>query len=221
MSLRRGHDGGYWLTKRDSKIEKELDTNFKREGTKWYPPATDITLESLRDAFKNQQVQIIGKGPSLAKVTDAIFSIGPIICINESIRIIENIVRPNFVIQYDGRLRENCLPKFATMLLGTGAKGWYIGLKNKIIFDPLRDFKIPYGSLSAIYALHFGKLMGCINARMIGFDGCINGIITYDSRLGTVERYVHEKKTGERFLTHRPRIEAVAKKLAMDLQWVV
>lgn len=220
VRIRQRVDGGLWIARPDKETENVLNQNYIREDNTWYPQPSGQTVEGLKGTAKGQTATIVGKGPSLNRLTPSVFSNGPIICINESIKIIDKMY-PNlatFGIQTDGELRERCRPQNATLLLGIGCRGWYSDLGNRIVFNPKQDLGTKEGQITAIYALHFCKLMGCVGVNMVAFDAATTQDIGYAE--GKPIKYPGEKVAGERFLKHKAMIEDVASDLGLKLNWV-
>lgn len=216
--MRRSNDGGYWFPTKGCSDEKSLrKQGFIEEGSKLYPATNWVALQAIESKFPGETATLIGKGPSLGRVKSEDLT-RPTICINESIHAIESHSNADFIIQSDGKLKDACFPRRATLLLHSAAKGWYPGVKNKILFDARETFKETYGQPSAVYALYFIKLMGCVKVRMLAFDAATSGNIGY--AVGTPEKYLTEKIAGERFLKHKFIIEQTARKLNLELSWV-
>ena len=141
-------------------------------------------INGLHNKHKDRACYIIGKGPSLDSVTAETFERDcPIICLNESIHIIEalEIDNPVYVIQQDAALKESCKPKRGMLLLAGLCKRHYKTFARKIIHTPA-DFGVKrknYWPHSSLVAVKYARIFGCAELRMVGFDQLVSGDCSY------------------------------------------
>lgn len=204
-------DGSFAIPRGDRVLESQLDTIYQRcpNELRWIPRGiSNSEIEGLSPLFKNQWVFIIGKGPSLNGIDSIreILSLGPIICINESIHKVEAIEGLDatrlFAIQQDSSLRDTCRPKKGRLLISEGAKNWYP--ENKFVFDP-SFYGFSSSELSVICAIEIAKQLGARGYFLIGFDAAITGDCSYAQDI--VSKRQRNPRTGSRFLGHKKRIQ--------------
>lgn len=121
MNIRKGIDGIYWIPRNCVEIEKELDQTHNRIGKelRWRPKINSKDFLSIPPLLFEGGCYIVGKGPSITKLNKESFSEDwPIICINESIHVIEELGLHNmvFCIQQDATLGNACKPKEAALI---------------------------------------------------------------------------------------------------------
>jgi hypothetical protein len=125
---------------------------------------------------------IIGKGPSLDSIgiKDFPISDAPIICLNQSISVIEQLDLPNpvYSLQRDVWKDSNfaVYPKKAKIISSKACEKIF---KNCYIFDTeLPDLS---KAATAIVAIHIAKYMGCTKLIFLGFDSVTENDFTYAS----------------------------------------
>jgi hypothetical protein len=208
--LRNLPDGSVALLRGNSQLERELDRKMIRVpgSLRWLPRSNSRDLRELSGKYNGESAYVVGKGPSLdnIKASDFPNPKSPVICINESIHIIETLGLPNplYVIQQDAQLKEACQPKNATILLSFNARNFYSRYDNKYIYSH-ELFQIPTNSLSVRCAIELLKMMGIVQIHFIAFDACVNGETSYAKVIG------HSSSASgadpKRFLRHRGEID--------------
>jgi len=214
-------DGTFYLVRRDKAIEEYMDSNLTRypNERKWYPDVKDTDLDLLRDIFKGQTANIIGKGPSLDNLTAKDIVDGPIIALNEAIHKVESLDLPNstIVVQQDAHLEGKCIPSkdktkmFISAMAGQCGKGFANRVVYKAVSLGLRD-----ASLSAQIAIGLCKVFGITKIRMVCFDACVNKKTAYAECVGSKPE---EHGKPERFLRHRKILDADLRRYSPE--WVI
>jgi hypothetical protein len=204
MRIRRESDGSYVLTRHHAEAEAFLNKHcIKAKGElKWHPrPKSDHKIEELAPLFKDKKCYVVGKGPSLDRLTALDFQdpTAPVIAINEAIHKVEELglVNPVFVLVKDVGLGATCKPKKAKVIATLGNKDWYADCET-YIFQPK-----PPEVLSALAAVAIGKSLGSKSFVFVSFDACTNKDTSYAKSVG------YESTRGGdpgRFLSHRPKI---------------
>ncbi len=221
--IRIWDDGSFTIPRKNVNAETWLDARFQRTKNelRWKKQMTkSLAIESLRPFFTGQKCYIVGKGPSLDRITDDCFAdeSAPIICCNESIRKIESLdlENPLFMIQQDMSLRNTCLPKKETtkILVSEHAQHWYAESVNRYVYNAVQ-LGVQSSQLTAICAIEIAKMLGATSVDMCCFDACVTKEIAYAKCVG-----YSPTKGGkpERFLTHRRHID---KHLTMKHNWII
>src|ERR1035437_3888987 len=141
LRIRFGMDGCLWIHRSDPETEADLDGQYHRlpNQLKWYSKIP-ILLSELKNMFPDSLCYVVGKGPSLDNITAGCFPDpqAPIICINESIHVIEKLKLPNhiYVTQLDSELQETCRPINARMFYGPMCANLYETGVYKYLIDP-------------------------------------------------------------------------------------
>ena len=98
-NIRKFADGTFGIPRRNATIEGIIDKDFVRfpNEPRWYPAhPCGNKFECLRPIFSGKPCYIIGKGPSLDRLTADYFDrTSPILAVNESIHKIESFDLPN------------------------------------------------------------------------------------------------------------------------------
>lgn len=141
-----------------------------------------VKLSKLKDAYRNQDIYVIGSGPSLSYIDQSFLKDKPIVCVNGTI---EKILQAKYVVAKEPSENIQNLAKAKNAILVTcknhsGVKG----KKNKLLFpDETVIFKpnsqslmmdmedCLYTSASTITtAMHFAAYIGAKNIILIGHD---------------------------------------------------
>ncbi len=219
VRIRIGVDGLFWIHQKNKKAEAWLDKHLERIGTecRWRKKIVSLnTFSSLKGTYQDQDCYIIGKGPSLDKLKRTDFvSNGPVIAINDSIRIIEGfkLANPIFAIQLDDRLKDSCLPRMGQMLAMMTCAEWYADHLNTYFFD-WKDVNLKPGMPSLVPAVAVGKHMGCSSFKMMCFDAAVT------KELGYAE-CIPEKPIGNQkmWFDHRRQVEESFP--ADQIEWIL
>lgn len=221
MRLIWNEDGSFFIPRNNRELENYLDRYcIKVENRKYFPPIMEgYSIERLKDKYKDQVAYVVGKGPSLDKLTPEYFKEpGPVICVNDSINLIPKLDHPIFVTQSDLNLKEDCLPKDenVAMLLHIRLQKFYRNFHNKYFFhgsqlDP--NLAGPGGAVGSC----FGKYMGCKKIVLLCFDACVNKNTAYAKCVG----YESNRwgMSPNRFLQHRQKIDKFLTDI--DNEWII
>jgi len=224
MRVRVARDGSFFLPRSSKDTRLYMDDNYDRVPgyLRWFPKMTmGKDLAELAPAVKNKWICLVGKGPSLDRLSRSDFK-NPqelVIGINESIFHLESLSLENIVFgfQQDERLNNKCKPKKAPIILSRQAAQWYTDHDNKYVFR-LAEQGLQTNSLSAICLIKIFSSLGCKGFRLYCFDACVNGDLAYAKVIG------HSSSVGgtpNRFNAHRGVIEAKAKLTEIELEWIM
>jgi len=209
-------DGTYYAP-RSSMYQsiKYMDEHFIRlKGElKWLPHRTNIVIPDVTPS-----VHIIGKGPSLDKISfldlngeDSIF------CINESIHKIAdlNLLNDLYVVQQDLKLGRRCVNSKAKMFANVFCCG--LLQDDATYYDPT-DLGLPAGILSVEVAMCIASLGGAKEVYLWAFDGAKTGtVLGYAKCIGTDPKWGGNPI---RFATHHDIIVARAAKLGLEIMFM-
>lgn len=208
--VRRNADGSFFLPRATPEDIKEINTMFyKYPGElKWCPRSVgSLTIEELRPTFKDKDIYIVGKGPSLDVLSKDDFPNpeSPVIGINEAIHKIETLDLPNplFVCTQDAWLKDTCRPKTAIVLAHYTAQHWYADYAKKIVYH-CSEIGLPKSNLTAIHALSLGRLLKCKSFKMLCFDSCVDSTMGYAKCVGYPATRGGDPN---RFKVHRSRFD--------------
>ena len=210
VRIRKMVDGSFALARKNKVLEARFDDKYVRvpNELRWLPYCTDGGLMADEAKhFDGQTIYIIGKGPSLDTLNSTHFGPGVIVCINESIHVIEGLNLPNktYCIQQDMSLKASCEPKRAKLLVAYAARNHYPDVDNKIVFH-MEEFQLK-SCLTVIIAIRMAQQFGAKKLVLLGFDS-INGVTEYADSVGYPSSRGGDVK---RFLDHKRMIEAEAK----------
>lgn len=199
-------DGSVALSKRDSEAEKWLDTNMIRSKNQliWTPKCVlDKPVKEL--ILDTPTAYIVGKGTSLSNVTELHFveKFAPVICVNESIHLIEklNLTNPTFVIVQDKGIAINCIPK-KSKIIASQSLAYLLPEVLKYSFDP-HEWLQEY-NYTPIIAINICKSKGIKDFKMIAFDSITTGDKKYAPEIGYQSPNVNDK---DRYKTNKIGIE--------------
>jgi hypothetical protein len=185
VRIRKYNDGTYGILRKDKETEAFLDSILCRVPGQlfWYPaiePGEDF--RNLRSVFEGKQVYMIGKGPSLDRLTKPDFDDpkAPIICINESIHQVEklNLPNPTFVLLQDARLKATCLPIKATVIIPPELTYWYSQSHHIILVSEFFN-KFKDRGVTAVIGTRICNYFGALKIVCLAFDACIDGNCRY------------------------------------------
>ena len=219
----QNHDGTITLTRSNKQAEKILDRLYTRckHDLRWFPKTISIKgIEELIDKFNGKPCYIIGKGPSLDKISEKDFNFDyPIICINESIHKIETLKLDNFIIghQQDAYLKNTCKPEYSAILLPEALEYWYADYLNKYLYRKA-DYKFNRSNLTVLMSMAIAKRLGTIKFILLAFDSCIDGNIEYAKCVGYLPIKGGDPK---RFLGHKKRIIEYAENIPVEFQLIL
>lgn len=221
--MRQFPDGTIWLPKPDAKKEAELDKTHDRipGELKWVLRSEDQGLEKFKNIHQDVEIAyIVGKGPSLDKLTGLYFNPKlPIFAINEAIHKLErlglHLTNPLYCVQQDWNLRKTCQPKYGKHFLSRSA---YVAAANpnSHAYNP-KLLGATGNSLSADIAMRIAAKMGVKMCMFYGFDASINKNTSYAKEIGYLPDIAGDPK---RFLGHRKILERSAKELNLLIEFV-
>jgi len=192
----------------------------------------------LKNKYKNQTVWIIGKGPSIQYLKKENIGNGPIIALNDAIKIIEKLDLSNdlYSLQKDGcekRKGRNNPKTWFTPDCDYSGEGCYINnelltsvkkttslllhdLESKYCFPdhPLRfvfnlkEIRLPRNEFSQIFALKIAQYMGCNKFIFVSFDA---------QAIGDNRQYFNNMELNPRYPKHKPRLEKYI--VGLDCTW--
>ncbi len=211
-------NGDYWLPKKNKKLESVLDKLHNRVHNEllWRPKAiaSIAKVHELKDKYTDSLAYMIGKGPSLDRLTEKDFKIkdAPIICLNESIHKIEELDIPNplYTIQQDAKLKETCWSKKGAMVISYLTQSWYHEHPNVYDYSP-KDFGLSNTKhpISGAMGVYFAKFIGIKEMKLLAFDSMNN-----DPELSYAESIGYMSTEGgdpSRFYRHAKEIQKALK----------
>jgi hypothetical protein len=170
----------------------------------WEPvQAPHVNHNVIFDLVQNE-CYIVGKGPSLDKVTAETFTTNsPVICVNDSIHKIESLDIPNHImlIQHDHSLRDTCIPtKGGYALIFEQLVHWFAAYPKNLVYTHQMYGMI--GSFTALSAIQIMRHYGVDTFKFIGFDAVTDRNYDYAESVGP------NTKNKERFADHRAKMIA-------------
>lgn len=219
MKVREAGDGSFYLPRASRKVIDFLSKDFDRfpNEYRWYPKSVGVKdLNEMRRYFEGKECYLVGKGPSLDKLSKADFDNPrlPVICINESIHKVETLDLPNkvFAIQQDAWLKDTCRPEFAGLILSYSCRYWYPDVAEKYIFH-YSQLGLKTNNITVVYALSLAKTFDSTGFRMLCFDACMNKDTGYGKCVG----YTPDRGgSPDRFLSHKRTILKAAEPLPIE-----
>jgi hypothetical protein len=175
--------GPNWiLIRSDQEQEKKMDQSYLRVGMRrWIDLPADSHIKRFKDRYKGKAAYIVGKGPSLTKLTKKAFETGcPVFAVNEAFTTLDKLGLESLIgVQQDngpGQCLKSSSGAFG--LVGPNAWSLYKGVGNVGLINP-GMFNLAVNSLTALLALHLAKYFGCEEYRMYAFDAVTNGNCEY------------------------------------------
>lgn len=166
-----------------------------------------LHISSLRNRYANETTWIIGKGPSLLRLTAGSIGPGPIITLNQAVVHVEplNLPNPTYSMQKDRDEIDWRLPRRASLLVHTPESGNAMkDYRPRYEFSNEQDFGIPEHTISVVSAIHIARLLGstsihfvCCDASAIGDYRTIPGYrppliaSCYPTQRGKIEEALH------------------------------
>jgi hypothetical protein len=139
-------------------------------------------LETLRDLYPGQTAWIVGKGPSLMHLQAEHFGEGPIITINESVLIVQDLglSNPIFSMQKDGDagIGHAVYPRadIPVILQRPGYSEKSLPEHAlRIWVTPQQDFGLQHSEMSVRMCVRIAKVMGCTRIMFVCCDSLVNG----------------------------------------------
>ena len=209
MLIRRSHNGLMFLVRPNKKEEAHLD----EIGTRTQDKALFWKPNILGKKFKltSDEVYVIGKGPSLDMLTKEHFKENyPVICINESIKVIERLGLSNQIIVavQNNDLKDTCKPKSGFAFVSKKNQNWYADVENLRIMPHRHK---TFTAVSVIeYIVHKFNIKKII---LVAFDAITSNNLRYSM---TIKYPPNIKGRPERFLA----LESALKKFKSKLKWI-
>jgi hypothetical protein len=139
-------------------------------------------LDALRDLYQGQTAWIVGKGPSLKCLRAEHFGAGPVITINESILIVQDLGLPNpiYSMQKDGDAGIGKAvyphPDIPVILQRPGYSERNLpDHPLRMWVSPEQDFGLLHTEMSVRLCIGIAKLMGCVKIVFVCCDSLVNG----------------------------------------------
>ena len=170
-------------------------------------------MKSLIGKHKGETAWIVGSGPSLQHLTAYDIGVGPVITLNQSALVVENLGLPNQVysMQKDGgnkrikspdNLNPNCperqngcgeqcggivRPKHATLMVhNLESLFCFDDYSPRYVFE-LSDFGLTQNTCSFVVAIKMAQLFGCTSFKFISFDAHVFGSKKYAHQIPEVK----------------------------------
>lgn len=171
-------DGSIVLLRKNAEAEKWLDSQYVRSGTnRWYQKG-----RSIFDTFDKvtETINIVGKGPSLDKIQSRHLAGHDTFCLNDSVKIIEELETPCrlFCVTQDCEALKGYKPKCPIFCL---TKCAYIHPDSYNYSE--KELDITPNTLSAVIAIRIAKRLGATSVNLFAFDSA-KGITDYAKSLG-------------------------------------
>ena len=219
MKTRSAGDGSFFLPRCSEQILKELETDFTKfeNELRWFPKQiSPRPLEDIRKYFEGKDCYIVGKGPSLDKLSKEDFPNPrlPIICINESVHKVESLDLPNkvFAMQQDAWLKDTCRPKYGSLIISYSCRYWYPDCIDKYLFHHT-GLWLNTNNITVVYAIALAKMFKSTGLKLLCFDACLTNNIDYGKCIG----YTPDNGgSPQRFLDHKRIILSAAGNLFIE-----
>jgi hypothetical protein len=136
-------------------------------------------------------VTIVGRGPSLLRLTSDDFPRGPVITINLAILEVRKLglTNPVYTMQKDGCIKHSAqyvpakrcrcpnparmvppiMPETVVLSVAESSR-CFRKYPNRIVVDVQKEYGIPWWSMSALLAVRMAKRIGATEIRMLAFD---------------------------------------------------
>lgn len=212
-------DGTLQLLRHNKRVEARLDEQLERvpNELKWRPHINEqFDVMQLKDAYVGHKAYIVGKGPSLDKLSAADFPdpTAPILAINEAFWKVDGLVLPNpvYLIQFDSKV--DVKPTSGDLILHQNLQSKYPACNGKQYL--YSEISLGCGiNLTCLHALRIAsRIFGCNRIDLLCFDAALTKDTGYAQVVGYTPKLANrgpeEGMTGERFLKHKQYIEAHA-----------
>lgn len=164
------------------------------------------------ESYPGQTAYIVGRGPSLLRLTAEDFGIGPVLVLNHAIVTIRKLGLPNplYSLQKDGCLTPPQEPE--TLVLSQAqSPRCFRDYPRRVVMD-VRRLGLHRNCMSATWAVALANQMGCTSVLMLAMDSFTKGDFrtVVDDELETVGRgYLHAAH----------QATAHAAKLGIGMEW--
>jgi hypothetical protein len=174
---------------------------------------------------QNETCWIIGKGPSLEKLTKRHIGKGPVIAINESVVKVVSLNLKNLIyfMHKDFDLEPCIIENPDKVILLTHAQETPDKMpeyKKRHVFNN-KDYGLHKEEFSSLVAGAIANQMGCRKVIYVSHDGCVNK----DTRTclykpdGSYE--IETQIISGNYLAHRQRIDTFLNKINMPVEWLI
>lgn len=179
--LRTDKHGNVFLTVPNRQVEQYMNSNhFVLENLRWALNNTCSNIYDLKELFYNKKVYVVGKGQSINNLTKEDFKEDyPIICINDSIHVIDKLNLPNiiFSISQDLNTGGKCLGKDKRIIIHSSLLPYYKDNINTYVFTET-------GRCTILKVIELMKQLKAMKLILYGFDSMKNDDRTYyDGRI--------------------------------------
>ena len=224
IKVRKLTDGTFSLPRSNHHIEEMLSEHFIKypNENRWYPKInlTSKNIFDLLPLFKGKVCYLIGKGPSLDRLTANWLPVDcPILCINESIIKVESLGIKDglslncFAIQQDNKIGKMDIK--SPIFISKNACLHYYDIENIYLYYP-EQYSQTDGTLTVLMAITIAKSLGSVGFKLLCFDACISGNTDYalcinkkSTEGGSPSRFLNHKFKIERFIGNNHSIEWV------------
>lgn len=179
LKLHRIHNGNilHKPTSSDEKAKLLTYCTMDYDGS-WRPVQTGpLRLQAILNTYRGKPCYIIGKGPSLDRLSELTIEAGcPIIAINEAGPLCEKVFgnRHLHCVQLDSSLMDKCRIN-GTMITVPDTSSWY-AMNSRNIITSYRELGIAEDrTFSAVVATRIAALFGCPILRLFAFDVLTTG----------------------------------------------
>jgi hypothetical protein len=155
------------------------------------PDTAPRPITDLVGAHNGETAYIIGKGPSLLRLTATMLGPGPIIALNQALRHVRGFRAPIYSMQKDGcgldgsrHSGRPCLneggdmvqpvPPEILLVSARESPDCFADYSPRFMFDVERDFAVPWDTPSAPIAVGIALLMGCARIVFVSHDAYAN-----------------------------------------------
>lgn len=151
-------------------------------------------VDELKNKYPGGDLHIVGKGPSLCNVTAGNFGDGPVITMNESILIIQDLGLNNdiYSMQKDGLAEVMVRPKNNIWLIlqDPGFSEMYFpDHPRRLYLDPVIELGFQEPSVMSVrMCIALGRVMGCKRITMISCDSLVGDLRTLDVTQNKITR---------------------------------
>lgn len=165
-------------------------------------------IETLRGKYQGMTAWIVGKGPSLKYLRASHFGTGPVITINESILIVQELglLNPIYSMQKDGShgIGKAVYPhaEIQVILQRPGYSEKDLPDHPKRMWFSPKDFGFLHTEMSVRLCVGIAKLMGCTKVVFVCCDSLVNG----DVRRLDVENNKIVDANANAYLFVKPRV---------------
>lgn len=215
MRIRRNElDGSYAIARKHPLCEAYLDSIGIRVPNclQWFLPYDGPQFDFT------EMVYIIGKGPSLDHLRKEHFDgVSSVMCINDSIHKVVSldIKNPLFLCQLDIGLKDKCILKGVTSILGPRVRP-IVGDRVDVFYVHPRTVGPGASTITCIYAMNIAQQMGVRKFTYMCFDACVIKKLDYAN---CIKGKAKDGGRPDRFLSHRQRINDSQND--SEIEWVI